>query len=50
MFKLYGDEKYWNLDERKGFLRNTRNLWKDVVDGRKGQHFYTPGARGSRAE
>lgn len=35
-FRLYGDDKYWNLDEKKGFLRNTRNLWRNVVDGQRG--------------
>lgn len=50
LFRLYGDDKYWNLDEKKGFLRSTGNLWRNVVDGQKGQHFQTAGARYSKAE
>ena len=34
--KLYGDDKYWNLDEKKRFMRETRNLWRKVVDGKRG--------------
>lgn len=49
-FRLYGDDKYWNLDEKKQFLRTTRNLWRNYVDGRRGMHFKTHGAQESPAE
>ncbi len=49
-FRLYGDDKYWNLDERKNFLRSTRNLWRNLVDGRTGQHFASHGAKLPRKE
>lgn len=30
--KLYGDDKYWNLDLKDDFMANTRGLWKGNFD------------------
>lgn len=32
--KLYGDEKYWNLDVRDEFMASTRGLWKGNFDNK----------------
>ena len=32
--KLYGDDKYWNLDLKDEFMANTRGLWKGNFDSK----------------
>jgi hypothetical protein len=39
--KFYNDKKYWNLDERDDFIRQTNNLWNDYTDKRNGHIFKT---------
>lgn len=30
--KLYGEDKYWNMDLKDDFLKQTGNLWKGIAD------------------
>ncbi len=37
--KLYGEDKYWNLDLKEDFMKQTGNLWKGIGDKYEGQIF-----------
>ena len=39
--KFYNEDKYWNLDEKQGFIDQTRSLWKGRADKYDGTIFTT---------
>lgn len=37
--KFYGEDKYWNLEQKEDFLSQTRSLWKGNADQYAGRIF-----------
>ena len=37
--KFYGEDKYWNIENKEDFLSQTRSLWKNKTDKYDGQIF-----------
>lgn len=37
--KFYNEDKYWNLDEKDGFIDQTRSLWRNRGDKYSGTIF-----------
>lgn len=34
--KLYGEDKYWNMDLKDDFMKQTGNLWRGIGDKHNG--------------
>lgn len=45
ILKFYNEDKYWNIDEKENFMRETGHHWEGYVDKNRGSHFFTPEAK-----
>lgn len=37
--KFYGEDKYWNLEQKEDFLNQTRSMWRGNADKYAGRIF-----------
>ena len=43
LIKLYGEDKYWNINEKEEFMNSTNTLWRGMSSKYTGQTVSTYG-------
>lgn len=47
--KFYGEDKYWNVEQKEDFLNQTRTMWRGLTDKYDG-HIFKLASRASEEE